>query len=66
VHRLSEGFRTLFVTTVRLHKGYHTIQQKGLGKSVKIIKHFARRKVKVLIKYKINSANKKKMSISAN
>ncbi len=54
------------MTPVRPYKGYHTIQQEGLGKSVKIIKHFARRKVKVLIKYKINSANKKKLSISAN
>jgi hypothetical protein len=30
-----------------------TLQQEGLGKSVKILKHFARDKKNLLIKYKV-------------
>ncbi len=41
-----EAVEKLFVEPVLLSDSCYTIQQEGFGKSVKILKHFARGKIK--------------------
>jgi hypothetical protein len=47
VHRFPGGFRKVICSSHAALEQLLTLQQEGLGKSVKILKHFARGKIKL-------------------